>query len=129
MISLPVGLADLVGQFIHREFARDCRYLPASESSSRFGVHQPDQAVDQIADVTERTRLAAVAVDRQLFAAQRLNDKIRNDAAVVFQHPLAVSVENADDSRVDVVLAMIVHHQRFGDAFAFVVTAAEADRS
>ena len=41
------------------------------------------QAVDQVVDVAERARLAAVAVDGDRLAPQRLHDEVRHHAAVV----------------------------------------------
>ena len=43
-------------------------------------------------------------------------------------HPRAVGVKDPHDADVDAVAAVIIHKQRFGDAFAFVVTRADADR-
>src|SRR5687768_1777949 len=94
----------------------------------RLGVHKPDKTVHQIANVTERTGLRAVAVYGQFLAAKRLDHKIRYDAAVVLKHPFAKSVENTHDARINAVLTMIVHHQSFRHALALVVTASEPDR-
>src|SRR5690606_34283576 len=76
----------------------------------------------------ERTCLRAVAIDREFLAAKRLADEIRHDTAVIFEHSRPVSVENTHDTRIDAALAMVIHHQRLGDALAFVITASEADR-
>ena len=92
------------------------------------GVHEAHQAVDQIVDVAERPRLAAVAVDRDRLARQRLDDEVGDDAAVVGVHARAVGVEDARDLDVDAVLAVVVEEQRFGAALALVV-AGSAGRS
>ena len=91
-------------------------------------VHHPHQRLDDVVDVGERPGLLAVAVDRQFLAAQRRDAEVGNHAAVVDRHPRPVGVEDAHDADVDVVLPMVVHHQAFGDALAFVVAGAHADR-
>src|SRR5688500_987073 len=91
-------------------------------------VHELDQAPDEVVDVTERTSLFAFTVERQRFAAQSLYDEVGNDAAIVLQHSWSISVEDACDTDVDLVLAVIVSHQRFGNAFTFVVARTHAYR-
>src|SRR5687767_3458031 len=93
-----------------------------------LGVHQPYDPIDKIAYITKRTRLRAITVNCQLVPAQCLDREIRNHAAIVLEHPLAIRVENPDDTSVDAVLTMVIHHQRLGDTFAFVIAAAQADR-
>ena len=63
------GFADFLRQFIHRKFARIAD-IDGQMNVFRFGIHQTNNAFDQIINVTERTRLFAVAVNRQIFAAQ-----------------------------------------------------------
>src|SRR5205085_186454 len=43
-------------------------------------------------------------------------------------HARAVRVEDANDVRVDAVLAMVRHGHRLGKAFGLIVDAADADR-
>ena len=78
-------------------------------------------------DVAEAARLRAVAVDRERLAAQRLHDEVRDDAAVARPHARAVGVEDADDARVDAVVAVVRHRDRLGEALRLVVDAARAD--
>src|SRR5437763_11370118 len=59
---------------------------------------------------------------------QRLNNKIGDDASIVFEHAWTISVEDARDANVYFVLPVIVSHQRFREPLAFVVTGAQADR-
>jgi hypothetical protein len=66
-------------------------------------------------------RLRTVAIDREFVAAKRLDDEIRYDPSVIFQHPFAVGIENTNDTRVDLILPMVIHHQGFGNAFALVI--------
>ena len=58
---------------------------------------------------------------------ERLADERRHDAAVVDPHARAVGVENPDDARLDLVLAMVGHRQRLGETLGLVVAAARAD--
>src|SRR4051794_21404023 len=45
----------------------------------------------------------------------------------MFQHPWSIRVEDACDARIDFVLTVVIHHQGFGDALAFVITRPESD--
>ena len=96
--------------------------------TSSGGLHQPHEPVDQIVDVAERAGLAALAVDRDVLAAQRLDDEVGHHAAVVRVHARAVGVEDARHLDRQLVLAAIVEEQRLGAALAFVVAGARADR-
>jgi hypothetical protein len=58
---------------------------------------------DLVVDVAEAAGLAAVAVDRQRLAAQRLHDEVRHHAPVVDLHARPVGVEDAHDAHVDAV--------------------------
>ena len=82
----------------------------------------------QVGDVAEAARLLAVAEDRDVLVAQRLAHERRHRAAVVQAHARAVGVEDADDLRVDPVVAVVGHRHRFGEALGLVVDAARADR-
>ena len=82
----------------------------------------------KIVAIAKRSRLAAVAEDRDVFAAQRLANEVRHHAAVERMHPRPVGIENPHDAHVDLVHAVVVHEQRFGRPFAFVVTGPRADR-
>ena len=90
--------------------------------------HQLDDAVDQIGDVAEAARLRAVAEHRHVLVAQRLRHERRHGAPVVEAHPRSVGVEDADDLRVEPVIAVIGHRHRLGEALGLVVDAARADR-
>jgi hypothetical protein len=91
-------------------------------------VHHAHDSVDDVIDVRERSSLGAVAEYRQVLAFERRHGEIGNHAAVIDRHPRSVGVEDAHDLGIDVVLPMVVHHQRFGDALALVVTRSHSDR-
>ena len=61
-------------------------------------------------------------------AAQRLADKRRYDASIAQAHPRTVSVEDPNDSGIDVVIAVIRHRHRLREPFRLVVNAARPDR-
>ena len=96
-------------------------------TSSGVAISRID-AVDQIVDIAERARLLAVAVDRDVLAAQAWHDEIGHHAAVVGVHARAVGVEDAHHLDAQPVLAAIVEKQRFGAALALVVAGARPDR-
>ena len=108
---------------------RACEFagLRCERPGEAGGGHHPHEAFDQVVDIAETAGLAAVAVDGDVLAAQRLDDEVAHHPAVVRMHARAVGVEDADDLDVEVVLAVIVEEQGFGAAFALVVAAADAD--
>ena len=59
---------------------------------------------------------------------QCLRDEVRHGAAVADAHARAVGVEDPDDLRVQAVVAVVRHRDRFGKPLGFVVDAARADR-
>ena len=84
--------------------------------------------VDQVVDVLEGARLAAVAVDGDVLAAEGLADEVGHHAAVVGVHEGAVGVEDADHADVQVVRAVVVEHDGLRGALALVVARARTDR-
>jgi hypothetical protein len=89
--------------------------------------HEANEALDQIGDEAEGTRLFAVAEDGQGFAGQGLHHEVGNHAAVVFVHARAVGVEDARDADLDAVLVGVGRGQRLGATLALVVAGARAD--
>src|ERR1700722_4245851 len=89
---------------------------------------QPQDALDQIADVADGPGLAAVAGHGNRLTAQRLADERGDGPAVVRPHPRAVGVEDAHDLCIDLVTLAVGHGQRLGEAFRLVVDTARADR-
>ncbi len=91
-------------------------------------VEQGEEPADLVVDVGERPGLAAVAVDRQRLAAQRLHDQVRHRPPVVGTHPRPEGVEDPHDAHVEVVVAVVRRGHRLGVALGLVVDAARADR-
>ena len=116
----------LAGQFGDGEFVRVADVHRTGEVVGRV-VHHAHHAFDQVVDVLERTALPAVAVDRDIVAPQRLDDEIRDHAAVVDVHFRTVGVEYADNLHGNAVFA-VAHKERLGAAFALVVARADAQR-
>ena len=50
------------------------------------GVHESDHAIDEVVDVLEGAGLFAITVHGHVFAAERLDDEVRNDASVERVH-------------------------------------------
>ena len=110
-------------QLANREFAG----ITDVDRAAVIAVHQADHAFDQIIHVAEAARLAAIAIEGERFAAQRLHDEVAHHAAVIRQHARPVGVEDPHHANLRAVHALVVETQSFGDALAFVVTAAQAD--
>ena len=81
-----------------------------------------------VVDVAEAPGLAAVAVDRQRLALQGLDEEVRHDPTVRRPHPGAVGVEDADDSHVDAVGAVVGHGDGLGEPLGLVVDPTGSDR-
>ena len=92
------------------------------------GLHQGDEAADEIVDVAEAARLRPVAEDRDRLLRQRLAQEGRDSTAVMRPHFRSEGVENTSDCRVDALLAQVRHRHRLGVALRLVVDAARADR-
>src|ERR1700677_1958307 len=92
------------------------------------GLSERNHSPDEVADVAEGPRLAAVAEHGYRPVRQRLTQERRDRAAVVRAHPGAVGVEDPHDRRVNALLAVVGHRQRLGVALGLVVDAAWPDR-
>ena len=89
---------------------------------------EPVDPLDEIGDVAERSRLRAVAVQRERLTLERLHHEVGNHPAVLRPHPRSVRVEDAHDARIDPVIAVVGHRHRLGEPLRLVVHAARADR-
>ena len=70
--------------------------------------------------------MRAIAEDGDGFVSEGLEDEVADDSAIVGSHLGAIGVEDAGDADVDLVFAVVVEHDGFGDAFSFVVAASGA---
>src|SRR4029450_7288755 len=82
----------------------------------------------EVSDGAERARLAAVAENRDVLAAQRLAHEGGDRAAVLDAHARAVGVEDPHDARLELVVAVVGHGDGLGEALGLVVDAARPDR-
>ena len=92
-----------------------------------IAIHQADHALDQIIHVAIAARMAAIAIEDERFAAQVLHNEVAHHAAIIRQHAQPIGVEDPHHPDLHAVHALAIT-EGFGDALAFVVTAAEADR-
>lgn len=69
-----------------------------------------------------------VAVDGDVLTPQGLADEVGDDPAILGIHQGAVGVEDADDADINAFMAVVVEHEAFRAAFAFVVAGADAVR-
>lgn len=89
-------------------------------------AHHPKHAFDEVVDILEAAGLLAVTVDGDVLVLQCLNDEVRHHATVIRLHLRPVGVEDADDTNVRVVGALVVEEQAFGVHLAHVVARADA---
>ena len=70
--------------------------LPRLTAPGKVAVigHEAQEAVDEVGHVAEGAGLAAVAVDRDVIARQRLADHVGDHAAVVGPHARPIGVED-----------------------------------
>src|SRR5258707_6053431 len=85
-------------------------------------VSQPDQTLDEVVDIAERTRLHAVAIDGDVLVSECLHNKIRHHAAIVRVHTRAVCIKDTCHLDAQLVLAVIIAEQPFSTTLAFNVT-------
>src|SRR5262245_30026564 len=116
---------DDLRELTNREFLRVSKVYRSDNPVA--GFHQPNQTFDEIVHVAERTRLPAVAVDRDVVVSQCLNDKIRYHAAVVGVHARPVCIEDSRHLYAQLVLAVVIEEQSFSTALALVIAGAWAD--
>src|SRR5207248_101236 len=119
--ALAAGqVADLLSQ------ATDAYLLLAAQVEGQVVVAVQDRQDprDQVVHIAEAAGLAAVAVDGQGFAAQRLRHEVGDDAAVVDAHARRIGVEDADDPGIQPVRPLVGHRVSLCDTLRLVVAAA-----
>ena len=91
--SYNVCYTKLLRQLAHAELVRIADVDRTGEVVC--GFHQSYQPVDLVVYIAERARLATIAIDRNGFALQCLDNEVGHDPAVVRVHARAVGIENA----------------------------------
>ena len=72
-------------------------------------------------------RLPSYAKNANIFVLQSLQDEVADHPSIMRVHIRTVSIENADDLDRQIALHTVTVEKSFRTAFAFVVTAADAD--
>ncbi len=80
-------------------------------------------------DTAESAGLLAIAVQRERLLAQRLTDEVDEHSPIGGNYPFAVSVEDADDVRVDAELAPVACRQRLAEPLRLIVDRARPGRA
>src|SRR5262249_28088729 len=95
----------LPGELQHGALERVAEILRPGEAWRP--VHHRDAAANQVVDVAEAARLAAVAENGDVLAAKGLHDEVGHHASVLAVHSRAVGIEYAHDLDVERVLAVV----------------------
>ena len=90
----------------------------------RIALRYSDHRIYRIVDVAQGARLRPVAVHGYGSSRERLCYERADHAPVTGQHAGAVTVEQANDARVNVACATVIGAKRFCKALAFVVARA-----
>src|SRR4029453_10967460 len=84
-------------------------------------VHEAKESIEEVVDVAKGARLLPLPVDGDRLVIQRLHDEVGHHTPVIRMHARAISIENACDFYVQIVLAKIVEEQSLCAALALVV--------
>lgn len=100
----------------------------ANVDGAGFGtVHKKDQSIDQVVDVLERSGLLAVTVNSHILTLERLDDKVRDNSAVVRVHSGTECVEDTSNTDLDIVLSHVAISEGLGNSLALVVAGSGTD--
>ena len=126
LLSLPIAAmtfsasSRMVNSLGIADIHRSCEIV--------VGIHAAHERLDQVIHIAERPGLRTVTIDRDVLAAQGLNDEIRNHPPVIGMHTGSVGIENSGNLDAQSVLAPVVEEQSFGAALALIVARAQSDR-
>lgn len=85
---------------------------------------QSEQAIDQIVDKAERTRLLSISDDREWLPVDGLMDECRNDAPIIPSHSRPIGIEDPGNAGINLVSPPPCMGGYLGESLGFVVTAA-----
>ena len=85
------------------------------------------ETVDEIINVTKRSRLLTVAEDCQVTPEQCLNDEAGHDTPVIWMCPRPIGIEYSSDFYLDAVLPVVIEKQSFRTPFTLVITGSRAN--
>src|SRR5215469_6642449 len=76
---------------------------------------------DLIRNVTETSRLAAIAIDCQLVATQGLSQEIGNDTTVAHLQARSIRVKDAHQVSIYILVTVIGHYKRLRETLGLVI--------
>src|ERR1022692_5222957 len=82
---------------------RELRRIPDIYRFMFLRSRQAENAIHFVAHVAETSRLAAIAINGQIFAAQRLPHKVWDHPPIVDLHPRSIGIKDAQNARVHLV--------------------------
>ena len=91
-------------------------------TADTFCLHEADKTFDKVVNIAKAASLAAIAINRQIVPAKRLNDEVRDDTAIIRTHPWPISVEDTNNTDVHIVLAVIIKEEGLRDTLPLIVT-------
>ncbi len=128
-VTIGDGLAGQVADRLGHPQHRPLLGVAEVHRLVQLGAQQATQARRRGRSTKQNERVwLPVAVHRERLPAQRLEQEVRDRAAVVEPHARAERVEDPRDLRVDAVHPVVGHRHRLGEALGLVVDAARADR-
>ncbi|CUX63599.1 hypothetical protein AGR5A_Lc90192 [Agrobacterium genomosp. 5 str. CFBP 6626] len=116
---------DDIGELPHRNFTRIAE-IDRPDAVLRLG-RKSQETVNEIVDIAEGARLAAIAINGDVGTLQCLHDEVGNNASVIRAHARPIGVEDASHLDIDTVAAVIIEKQRLSAAFPFIVASSRPD--
>src|SRR5262245_29612338 len=86
------------------------------------------QTFDKVGNVTEAARLHAATFNEKGLISQRAGDELRHGTPITAPHSRTISIENADNAGVQLVITMVGHGHSLRKAFRFIVNCPWPDR-
>ena len=102
--------------------------LRRAVARSRRSAGRNESGPQRMESIMPRQSGSRLAVERDVTAEQRLNNEVRDHAAIVRVHPRTVGVEDPCDLDRQIVLPTVIEEQGFGATLALVVAGARTDR-
>mmetsp|Transcript_7528 Transcript_7528/g.9355 ORF Transcript_7528/g.9355 Transcript_7528/m.9355 type:complete len:210 (-) Transcript_7528:710-1339(-) len=84
-------------------------------------VHEFHEPIHEVVHELKRAGLLALAVDRDWFTLECLNDEVAHDSTIVWMHSRSEGVEDPSNPDVDVLLFLVRVHHRLSHALPFVI--------
>ena len=107
------------------------QYLPGIRTQVRIAKEKKanlEAALQDSGNLFVKPRTIIIAGIKIGFEKARGIISWTDDAAVVRPHPRAIGIEDADDTRIQLVIAMIRQSYSLGEAFRFVINPSRSHR-